>query len=86
MKGPLLCGPFSAPDLISSIQLFNHIIKGAVVAVGTVWVTASAWERGVGETRSKMGDADPEGLEGHVGTLVFTLSEMESPWHFEPEL
>lgn len=80
MKGPLLCGPFSAPDLISSIQLFNHIIKGAVVVVGTVWVTATAWERGVGETTSEMGEAEHESLEGHVGTLAFTLSEMESPW------
>ena len=36
MKGPLLCGPFWVPDLISPIQLFNHIIKVAVVAMETV--------------------------------------------------
>lgn len=38
MKGPLLCGPFWVPDLISPIQLFNHVIKVAVVAMETVWV------------------------------------------------
>lgn len=52
-KGPLLCQSFWAPDLISSIQLFNHIIKEAVVAVGTVWVTAAEQERGVGDMRSE---------------------------------
>lgn len=38
MKGPLLCGPFWVPDLISPIQMFNHLIKVAVVAMETVWV------------------------------------------------
>lgn len=31
--------PFWVPDLISAIQLFNRIIKEAVVAVETVWAT-----------------------------------------------
>lgn len=40
MKGPLLCSPFWVPDLINPIQLFNRIIKEAVVTGETVWVTA----------------------------------------------
>lgn len=67
------------PHLISSIQLLHSIIEESVVAVGIVWVTA-AEGRGWGDEVREMGEADNEGLEGHLGTLAFTLSTVESPW------
>lgn len=66
------------PHFISSIQLFNGIIKESV-AVGIVWVTA-AERGGWGDDVREMGEADHEGLEDHVGTFAFTLSTVESPW------